>query len=194
MTNASATNDLSKRTRTTTKTTVSMISRALSTWCGGLVVAGRAFSESCGTSERVKNEPTMATTVFRTCTLCEAACGLAFEVDGERILSVRPDPDDVLSHGYVCPKGIAMKDVHDDPDRLRQPLRRTAAGDFAPCSWDEAFNLVVGRLQAIRAAHGPNAVGVYMGNPIVHNHGALLLRTALLQALGTRNSFSAGSG
>lgn len=135
----------------------------------------------------------MADTVFRTCTLCEAACGLAFEVEGDRIIAVRPDDDDVLSAGYVCPKGIAIKDVHDDPDRLRRPMRRTVTGDFEPCSWDEAFSLVAGRLREIRAAHGADAVALYIGNPIVHNHGALLLRGALLRALGTRNSFSAGS-
>ncbi len=135
----------------------------------------------------------MSRTIFRTCTLCEAACGLAFEVDGDRILSVRPDADDVLSAGYVCPKGIAIKDVHDDPDRLRRPMRRTASGDFEPCSWDEAFALVASRLRAIRAAHGRDAVALYMGNPVVHNHGALLLRTPLMRALGTRNCFSAGS-
>ena len=74
----------------------------------------------------------MARTVFRTCTLCEACCGLQLEVEGNRIVSVRPDHEDVLSGGYVCPKGIAIKDVHDDPDRLRAPMRRTAAGAFAP--------------------------------------------------------------
>jgi anaerobic selenocysteine-containing dehydrogenase len=135
----------------------------------------------------------MTRTVFRTCTLCEAACGLRLEVEGERIVGVRPDHEDVLSAGYVCPKGIAIKDVHEDPDRLRRPMRRTPSGDFEPCTWEEAFALVADRLRAIRATYGANAVALYVGNPIVHNHGALLLRTPLLRALGTRNSFSAGS-
>ena len=82
----------------------------------------------------------MTKTVFRTCTLCEACCGLRFEVEGDRILSVRPDPDDPISKGYVCPKGIAIADVHDDPDRLRTPLRRTASGGFEPIGWDEALD------------------------------------------------------
>ena len=60
----------------------------------------------------------MAHTVFHTCSLCEATCGLKFEVENNRILSVRPDEDDVFSKGYVCPKGIAIADIHDDPDRL----------------------------------------------------------------------------
>ena len=65
-------------------------------------------------------------TVYRGCTLCEATCGLRFEVEGDRIVSVRGDEDDVFSHGYVCPKGVAIADVHHDPDRLRTPVRRTA--------------------------------------------------------------------
>src|SRR5262249_50772932 len=68
----------------------------------------------------------MAHTVFRTCTLCEAMCGLRFEVEDQRILSVRGDDEDVFSRGYICPKGVAIAAVHDDPDRVRQPLRRTA--------------------------------------------------------------------
>lgn len=135
----------------------------------------------------------MRRTVFRACTLCEAACGLAFEVEGDRIVSVRGDADDVLSHGYACPKGIAIADVHHDPDRLRQPLIRQPDGSFQPASWEAAFALVAERLRGLRAAHGADAIAVYIGNPIVHNHGALMLRAGLLRAIGSRNCMSAGS-
>lgn len=132
-------------------------------------------------------------TVFRTCSLCEACCGLRFEVEGERITSVRPDDDDVLSQGFVCPKGVAIADVHHDPDRIRQPLVRGADGVLRPASWNEAFAVAASRLDAVRQAHGPDAIAVYMGNPIVHNHGAIMLRGGLLKAIGTRNATSAGS-
>ena len=66
-------------------------------------------------------------THFRACHLCEAICGIAIELDGERITSIRGDKDDVLSHGHICPKAVALKDVHEDPDRLRQPLRRVGS-------------------------------------------------------------------
>ena len=135
----------------------------------------------------------MTRTVCRACTLCEASCGLKFEVDGDRILSVRPDDDDILSRGFSCPKGIANADVHHDPDRLRQPLVRQADGTFAPVGWEEALSLVAARLKAVRAAHGADATAVYIGNPIVHNHGALMLRNGFLKAVGSRNCFSAGS-
>lgn len=135
----------------------------------------------------------MARTVFRTCTLCEASCGLAFDVDGDRIVDVRPDPDDVLSHGYVCPKGVAIAALHDDPDRLRQPVRRQPDGSFAPIGWDEALDLIATRLRDVQRAHGRDAVALYVGNPVVHNPGVLLLRSALIATLGTKNCTSAGS-
>ena len=133
------------------------------------------------------------TTIHRTCTLCDATCGLTFQVDGERILSVRPDPEDPISQGYACPKGIAIREVHDDPDRVRKPLRRTARGAFAPIAWSEALDEAADGLRRVQQRHGRDAVAIYWGNPIIHNHGALLMRTGLNKALGTRNVYGAGS-
>lgn len=135
----------------------------------------------------------MLNTVYRTCTLCEAACGLAIDVEDGRITSVRGDADDVASKGYICAKGVAIGAVHEDPDRLRRPMRRTANGDFKPVSWDDAFADIGARLSSIRAEHGNDAIALYVGNPIIHNHGALMLRQALMNALGTRNAYSASS-
>ena len=132
-------------------------------------------------------------TVFRGCTLCEASCGLALELEGDRIVSVRGDEDDPLSRGFICAKGVAIADVHHDPDRLRSPMRKTAEGKFEPIGWEDAFTIIGTRLNALRARHGADAIAIYLGNPIIHNHGALLLRAGLVRAFGTRNSFSAGS-
>ena len=64
----------------------------------------------------------MRTIAYRTCPLCEATCGLELHMEGERIALVRGDRDDVFSQGYLCPKGAALKDLDDDPDRLRAPI------------------------------------------------------------------------
>jgi anaerobic selenocysteine-containing dehydrogenase len=58
---------------------------------------------------------------FRTCPLCEATCGLALEVDGERVVSIRGDAQDVFSHGFICPKGTALRQLHDDPTASARP-------------------------------------------------------------------------
>jgi anaerobic selenocysteine-containing dehydrogenase len=131
-------------------------------------------------------------THYRTCNLCEAMCGVAIDLDGDRILSVRGDKADPLSQGHICPKAVALQDVYEDPDRLRQPVRRTAAG-WQPMDWDEALDEVATRLQAVQQQHGRDAVGIYLGNPNVHNVGSLLYGPPLVRALRTRNRFSATS-
>ncbi|WP_150912278.1 molybdopterin-dependent oxidoreductase [Marinobacter halotolerans] len=131
-------------------------------------------------------------THFRTCHLCEAMCGVAIELEDGQIQSIKGDPDDPLSQGYICPKATAMQDLHEDPERLRKPVRRTADG-WQEMEWDEAFDLVADRLHRIRQEHGRDSIGAYLGNPNVHNHGALVAGMPFLGALGTKNRFSATS-
>lgn len=130
-------------------------------------------------------------TAFRTCPLCEATCGLALTIDGDRPVSIRGDAADVFSHGFLCPKGAALAQLHDDPDRVRTPLIRDGDG-FRAASWGEAFTLIDERLTPILAADR-NAVAVYLGNPGAHNLASMLYGRALLRALSSRNVFSASS-
>ncbi|MGI9432990.1 MAG: molybdopterin-dependent oxidoreductase, partial [Myxococcota bacterium] len=135
----------------------------------------------------------MPEVVRRACNLCEACCGLELHVEGNKILSVRPDSADPRSEGYACPKGIAIADVHHDPDRIRQPMRRTPSGDFEPISWEVALAEATRGLADVQRRHGKDAVAMYIGNPVVHDHGAALVRAGLIAALGSRNCYSAGS-
>jgi len=131
-------------------------------------------------------------TVYRACVLCEATCGVAITVEGGRVTAVRGDEDDPFSRGYICPKAHGQLGLHEDPDRLRTPVRRE--GDrFVPISWEEAFEEVGTRLRAIREAHGDAALGTYVGNPNAHDLGAGVYLPALLRALGTKKRFSASS-
>ncbi|HEX4934040.1 MAG TPA: molybdopterin-dependent oxidoreductase [Gemmatimonadaceae bacterium] len=134
----------------------------------------------------------MPTRHFRTCSLCEAMCGIVVEHDGDRVLSIRGDPDDPFSRGHLCPKAVALQDLHHDPDRLRTPVRRD--GDrWIPIGWDEAFDLVARQLHAVQRAHGRDAVAVYLGNPTAHSFGAILTAPPFVRALRTRNRYSATS-
>ncbi len=128
----------------------------------------------------------------RICPLCEACCGLELKVVDGRVTSIRGHDDDVFSRGYVCPKAVALKDLHEDPDRLRTPLVKRD-GKFVAASWDEAFSEIARRLPAIRARHGDDAVAIALGNPVVHKAGLLLYVPRLARALGTRNVFSAST-
>jgi anaerobic selenocysteine-containing dehydrogenase len=127
-----------------------------------------------------------------TCNLCDALCGLNVTVEGNRVLEVRGDPDDPFSRGHICPKGPALKELHEDPDRLRTPMRRTASG-WEPVGWEEALAEAAGRLRAIQKRHGRHAVGLYAGNPSAHGHRAALGVEALTLALRSHNRFDANS-
>ncbi|MBE0443091.1 MAG: molybdopterin oxidoreductase family protein [Psychrobacter sp.] len=129
---------------------------------------------------------------FRTCTLCEAMCGVEIKHDGEKVLSIKGDKNDPFSQGYICPKATALQDLHEDPDRLRQPVERTADG-WKPISWPEALDKVAAGIQSIQQKYGQNALGVYLGNPNVHNMGGMLTIKQLLTSLKTRSRFSATS-
>ena len=129
---------------------------------------------------------------YRACNLCEAICGVEIHVAGGRVEKIRGDALDPLSRGYLCPKATALQDVHEDPDRLRHPVRRTARG-FERIGWDEALDEVASRIVAIQKEHGREAAALYMGNPTVHNHGSMLFGIPFAKALGTRNKFSATS-
>jgi anaerobic selenocysteine-containing dehydrogenase len=131
-------------------------------------------------------------TAIRTCPLCEATCGLELELDGDRVVRVTGDADDVFSRGYLCPKGALFGELEADPDRLRTPRVRRD-GQLAEASWDEAFGVVADRLRTVVAEHGNEAVAVYLGNPNVHNLSGQLYARPLLKALRTKNIYSASS-
>jgi anaerobic selenocysteine-containing dehydrogenase len=128
----------------------------------------------------------------RACNLCEAICGLIIETDHTTIRHIAGDPDDPLSKGYLCPKAFALKDIYEDPNRLKTPLKKTADG-WQAIGWEEALEEVAERLRTIQQQYGNNAVGAYHGNPSVHNLGTMLNSTALTKALRSQNTFSASS-
>ena len=134
----------------------------------------------------------MTTTHFRTCNLCEAMCGLEIKVVNNDITSIAGDKNDAFSRGHICPKAVAMKDIYNDPNRLKTPVRRTAEG-WESISWDAAFSEIIEKTHQIQAKYGHNAVGVYQGNPSIHNLGTALNSANFFRLLKTKNMFSATS-
>lgn len=134
---------------------------------------------------------------YRACHLCEAMCGVVIETQGDEIVSIKGDDNDPLSRGHICPKAVALQDLHQDPDRLRQPMRRirTEAGDYQhePIGWDEALDLAAEAILKTVNQYGVDGVGAYFGNPSVHNYGMMTHQNALFSHLRTRNRFSATS-
>src|SRR3954449_3938471 len=125
---------------------------------------------------------------FTFCRICEAHCGLVATVDGGRLERLRPDPQHPLSHGYACPKGIAMTEVQNAPDRVLHPLRR---GERV--GWNEALGEIGARLRDVRERHGSDAIGWYMGNPGGSSYSHTLWSKGFVDALGSPHYYTAGS-
>lgn len=131
------------------------------------------------------------------CPLCEATCGLDITIEcrpghAAEVTGVRGDPDDVFSRGFICPKGVAIGDLHADPARLRTPMIREGER-LRPASWDAAYDLIRERLGSVIGEYGNDAIGIYLGNPNVHNATSTFYVPALIRGLGTKYRFSAST-
>lgn len=129
---------------------------------------------------------------YRACHLCEALCGLRITTEGDQVLSIMPDKDDTFSRGFVCPKSVAIQDLHNDPDRLRQPMERRGS-EWVPVSWEYAIETAAQKLAEIRGKYGNDAIGIFGGNPSAHCFDCLSGSVAFIQSVATRNFYGSQS-
>ncbi|MCX6388730.1 MAG: molybdopterin-dependent oxidoreductase [Solirubrobacterales bacterium] len=127
------------------------------------------------------------------CRICESLCGMVATVEDGQVTKLRPDKDHPLSKGYACPKGIAMTDLQNDPDRVLHPLRKTASGEFERVTWKEALDEINSRLKRVRDTSGPESIAWYMGNPGAFSYSHTLWVKGFLDAIGSPHYYTAGS-
>jgi anaerobic selenocysteine-containing dehydrogenase len=136
------------------------------------------------------------TTTLGVCNLCEAICGVELTIEhaaeGDRVTGIRGNESDPLSRGHICPKGVALADVHADPDRLRRPVKKVD-GEWEETTWEDALDLVADNIAKAINTHGKDALGIYLGNPNAHSLGSATHGVRLVKAFRTRNRFSASS-
>lgn len=128
------------------------------------------------------------------CRICEAACGLVVDFDdlGDAV-RIRPDKDNPNSKGFACSKGTRFLETNRSGERLQYPMARQADGTLKRISWREAYKRMRTHIKPIVDSDGPHALGYYFGNPLAFNAGAAAASFGLLQSLGTRNVYAAGS-
>lgn len=129
---------------------------------------------------------------YRNCNLCEAMCGLEIKLENGQITSIAGDKNDPFSRGHICPKAVALKDIYEDPNRLKTPMKRTPQG-WQAISWPEAMDAVVEGIQSVQQKYGNNAVALYQGNPSIHNLGTTMNSPAFAKSLRSKNLYSATS-
>ena len=127
------------------------------------------------------------------CRICEPLCGMVATVEDGRVTKLRPDAEHPLSRGFACPKGIAMTEIQNDPERLLHPQRRRPDGSFERISWPTALDEIGERLGAIRSEHGGESIGWYMGNPGAFSYSHPLWVKGFVDALGSQHYYTASS-
>jgi anaerobic selenocysteine-containing dehydrogenase len=169
----------------------------------GGMAANAETTQLSGTSDAPLkgSEPIDEQLHFRTCPLCEATCGLEISVRSGKVHRIRGDRDDVFSSGFICAKGSTIKDLDDDPDRIRTPMIRerstnsvgVTTSTWREATWEEAFEAIDAGLSHVRATYGNDAVGLYFGNPTAHNLSGALYNGNFARALRSKNVFSAST-
>ncbi|EMY71150.1 molybdopterin-dependent oxidoreductase [Leptospira vanthielii] len=129
---------------------------------------------------------------YRSCSLCEAMCGLQIELKDGSIQGFKGDQEDKFSRGHICPKGPELKSLYQDPDRIKFPQKRTKTG-WETVSWVDALSDIATQLVKVQTTYGNDSVAIYNGNPTVHNYGSMLLGQRFASRLKTKNNFSATS-
>ena len=134
----------------------------------------------------------MTDTHYRICPICEAACGLRVTADQTEVIEIRGNKDDVFSDGHVCAKGIALTELHADPDRITTPLIRRD-GKLQPGTWADAYEIIAQELSRLTTEHGRDSVAMYVGNPTAHNIGLSMGFGTFAGSLGSKNLYTAGT-
>ena len=122
------------------------------------------------------------------CRFCGTSCAVLVTVEGDRVLSVRGDPADPVTEGYICSKGAALGDFHNHPKRLDHP-RVKREGIWQQAEWAEALDDIADQLRAIMERHGASAVGAYAGTPAVPCASINVWR-GFMAAIGTPSIYS----
>lgn len=128
------------------------------------------------------------------CRICEALCGMVADVQGGKIVRIRPDHDNPHSRGHICVKGPALAAVVYDEDRVTSPLKRCGGpGEFEPVSWDEALDDIAAKLSASIDAHGPDSFAMNTGNPPSMGWPSAMANALFQQAMSCRKLYTPSS-
>lgn len=130
--------------------------------------------------------------VYTDCTLCYHSCGTVVTVEAGRAVKVEGLKSHPLNKGELCPKGEAVLSHIYSPERLKHPLKRVN-GRFEPISWNQALDEIADKLTQLKAAYGPQVLGVFSGSIGVENLEMAGLTQRFKAAFGSPNFFSVES-
>ncbi|SAK81395.1 molybdopterin oxidoreductase [Caballeronia hypogeia] len=101
------------------------------------------------------------------CRFCGTGCGVLVGVKGNQVVATQADPQAEVNRGLNCVKGYFLSKIMYGQDRLTTPLMRMKNGkydkngEFAPVSWDTAFNVMAEQFKRVLKDKGPTAIGMF---------------------------------
>jgi formate dehydrogenase major subunit len=148
-----------------------------------------ACAETCPTaaiSDRYQSKAIKADKKVRTiCSYCGVGCNLEVAVKGKEVLSIRAPWDAEVNKGHTCLKGRYAFGFYKHPDRLRTPLVRKN-GELVPVSWDEAYDYIAEKLNAIKVQYGADAISG-ISSARCTNEENYLMQKFIRAVVGTNN-------
>lgn len=129
---------------------------------------------------------------FYQCPNCEAICGLVLTLGDNQVVDIRGNKGDLMTLGHVCPKGAALAEMRNDPDRLRTPMVRKE-GRLQSASWNEAFTVIDEKLTSLIRKYGNDSVAMYVGHAIMRSTAFSIGFPMLFEALKTPYLFTCDS-
>ena len=131
-------------------------------------------------------------TVHTFCRYCLASCGIEVTVEDNRVTKISADKQNPHTWQDFCAKGRTANQLVEHPRRILNPMRRV--GDtYVEASWDEAITDIAARMNALIDADGPDAVGIYYGNPSGFSSSNIIFMNGWLDAVGTHSRYFVGS-
>ena len=101
------------------------------------------------------------------CRFCGTGCSVMVGTKDHRVVATHGDAHSPVNRGLNCVKGYFLSKIMYGEDRLTRPLLRMKdgkfdkEGDFAPVSWDQAFDVMAEKFKAALKAKGPSALGMF---------------------------------
>ncbi|SOY62690.1 nitrate reductase, large subunit, in complex with NapB [Cupriavidus taiwanensis] len=101
------------------------------------------------------------------CRFCGTGCGVTVAVRDNKVVATNGDPQAEVNKGLNCVKGYFLSKIMYGQDRLTRPLLRMKNGkydkngEFAPVSWERAFDEMELQFKRVLKEKGPTAVGMF---------------------------------
>jgi thiosulfate reductase / polysulfide reductase chain A len=100
------------------------------------------------------------------CRMCHGGCGVLVHVENGKVVKIEGNPDSPASRGRICPKGLASIDHLYNPNRITYPMKRVGlrgGGKWERITWDEAYDLLTGKIKELQDTYGPETIAVAHG-------------------------------